>query len=235
MVPGARGRSRDGDEVPQFYIHQKIAPVTRPVMQLKGFQRITLHSGEKKTVEFTITPDTLSMLNTDMQEAVEPGIFELMVGPSSDQTSTVNLAVTGPRGETGLPLPPPPPAGSESGVVSNFDDLKVAANYGSWMTTSDSEAGGKSTSAMQGVWGGANGSKGALKITGEIVSGGAPFNWAGVFFFPGSSPNDPANLSGKKMLSFWAKGDGKSYAVAVQTESNSGQMPAIVQFTVGPD
>ncbi len=227
--------SRDGDEVPQLYIHQKIASVTRPVMQLKGFQRITLRAGEKKTVAFTITPDTLSMLNTDMHKVVEPGIFELMVGPSSDQTSTVTLAVTGPRGETGLPLPAPPPVGSESGVVSNFDDLKVAANYGSWMTTSDSEAGGKSTSAMQAVAGGANGSNGALKISGELVSGGAPFNWAGVFFFPGSSPNASANLSSKKTLSFWAKGDGKSYAVAVQTETNQGQMPAIVPFTVGPD
>jgi beta-xylosidase len=227
--------SRDGEEVPQLYIHQKIASVTRPVMQLKGFQRIMLRAGEKKTVAFTITPDTLSMLDTDMHKVVEPGIFEVMVGPSSDQTSVVTLAVTGPQGESGLPLPAPPPVGSESGVVSNFDDLKVAANYGSWMTTSDSEAGGKSTSSMQAVSGGANGSKGALKISGEIVSGGAPFNWAGVFFFPGSSPNDPANLSSKKMLSFWAKGDGKSYAVAVQTESNSGQMPAIVPFTVGPD
>ena len=103
------------------------------------------------------------------------------------------------------------------------------------MTTSDSEAGGKSTSSMQAVLGGANGSKGALKISGELVSGGAPFNWAGVFFFPGASPNDSANLSSKKMLSFWAKGDGKNYAVAVQTESNSGQMPAIVPFTVGPE
>jgi len=227
--------SRDGDEVPQFYIHQKIASVTRPVMQLKGFQRITLHSGEKKTVEFTITPDTFSMLNTDMHKVVEPGILELMVGPSSDQTSTVNLAVTGPRGETGLPLPPPPPAGSESGLVSNFDDLKVAANYGSWMTTSDSEAGGKSTSSIQVVAGGATASKGALKISGEIVAGGAPFNWAGVFFYPGASPDDSANLSSKKTLSFWAKGDGKSYAVAVQTETNQGQMPAIQMFTVGPE
>jgi len=227
--------SRDGDEVPQFYIHQKIASVTRPVMQLKGFQRITLHSGEKKTVEFTITPDTFSMLNTDMHKVVEPGIFELMVGPSSDQTSTVNLAVTGPRGETGLSLPLPPPAGSESGLVSNFDDLKVAANYGSWMTTSDSEAGGKSTSSIQVVAGGATASKGALKISGEIVAGGAPFNWAGVFFYPGASPDDSANLSSKKTLSFWAKGDGKSYAVAVQTETNQGQMPAIQMFTVGPE
>jgi beta-glucosidase len=227
--------SRDGDEVPQLYIHQKIASVTRPVMQLKAFQRITLRAGEKKTVTFTITPETLSMLNTDMHKVVEPGIFELMVGPSSEQTNTVTLAVTGPRGETGLPLPAPPPIGSESGVVSDFDDLKVAANYGSWMTTSDSEAGGKSTSSIQAVSGGANGSKGALKISGELVSGGAPFNWAGVFFFPGASPNDSANLSSKKTLSFWAKGDGKSYAMALQTETNQGQMPAIVPFTTTSD
>jgi beta-glucosidase len=85
--------SREGDEVPQLYIHQKIASVTRPVMQLKGFQRVTLKPGEKKTVEFIITPEMLSMLNVDMHKVVERGIFELMVGPSSDQTSTVPLTV----------------------------------------------------------------------------------------------------------------------------------------------
>ena len=80
---------REGDEVPQLYIHQRIASVTQPVMQLRGFQRITLKPGEKKTVEFTITPDALAMLNIDMHRVVEPGVFELMVGPSSDQTTTV--------------------------------------------------------------------------------------------------------------------------------------------------
>ena len=73
--------SREGDEVPQLYIHQKIASVTRPVMQLAAFQRTTLKPGEKKTVEFTITPDMLSLLNADMHQVVEPGIFEIMVGP----------------------------------------------------------------------------------------------------------------------------------------------------------
>ena len=227
--------SREGDEVPQLYIHQKIASVTRPVMELKGFQRVTLKPGEKRTVEFIVTPDALSMLDENMNKVVEPGVFELMVGPSSAQTSMVTLDVTGPRGETGLALPAPPPAGSESGVVSNFDDLKVSAKYGDWMTTSDSEAGGKSTSSMKAVDGGANGSKGAMQVSGEIVPGGAPFNWAGVFFFPGASPEDTANLSSKKTLSFWAKGDGRNYAVALQTESNQNGMPAIVPFTAGPE
>ena len=99
--------SRGGDEVPQLYIHQRIAEVTRPIMQLRGFQRITLKPGEKKTVEFTITPDMLSMLNIDMHRVVEPGVFDIMVGPSSDHTGTVALTVVGPHGETGNPLEPP--------------------------------------------------------------------------------------------------------------------------------
>jgi hypothetical protein len=55
-----------------------------------------------------------------------------------------------------------------------------------------------------------------------------------VFFYSGPSPGDEVNLSGKKAISFWAKGDGKNYAVAVQTESTQGQMPAIQPFVAGP-
>jgi beta-glucosidase len=226
--------SRDGDEVPQLYIHQKLASVTVPVKQLRGFQRITLKAGEKKTVDFTITPDTLSMINRDMRRVVEPGIFEIMVGPSSDQTNTVPLSVIGARGETGMPPLPPPLAGSESAVVSTFDDMKIAASYGSWISTTDAEMGGKSTGSMQVVEGGANNSKGALRVTGEIVAGG-PFPWSGVMFFPGSSPMDAVNLSSKRTISFWAKGDGKSYVVAMITESNSGGMPAFQAFVAGPE
>jgi beta-glucosidase len=81
----------EGDEVPQLYIHQPVASVTQPVMQLKGFERITLKPGEKRTVAFTITPEMLSILNVDMHRVVEPGVFDLMVGSSSDNTSTVKL------------------------------------------------------------------------------------------------------------------------------------------------
>ncbi len=226
--------SREGDEVPQMYIHQKIASVTRPVMQLKGFQRVTLKPGEKKTVEFTITPETLSMLNVDMHKVVEPGIFEVMVGASSDQTKTVTLAVTGPYGETGIAPPPPPPAASESGVVSNFDDMKTSANYGAWVAGSDGMNGGKSTSSIRAVAGGANNSKGAMQVTGELVAG-AQFLWGGALFAPGGSPSESVNLSGKKTISFWAKGDGKTYTIAVTTENNQGGMPAMKQFAAGTD
>jgi beta-glucosidase len=84
---------REGDEVPQLYVHPTVSSVTQPVMRLRGFERITLKPGEKKTVEFAVTPEALSILNVDMQRVVEPGDYELMVGPSSDKTSTVKLTV----------------------------------------------------------------------------------------------------------------------------------------------
>jgi hypothetical protein len=222
---------RAGDEVPQIYVHQEVASVTRPVMALKGFQRIHLNPGETKTVEFAITPDALSLLNADMHKVVEPGIFDIMVGPSSAQTQTVSLKVVGPEGQFGQTAMA---AGPESSVVSNFDDLKTTAQYGSWSVSSDADIGGKSKATLQPVSGGANGSKGALQVTGELVPGAA-FTWAGVAFHPGASADEAVNLSGKKTLSFWAKGDGKSYAVAVMTESNSGQMPGIQPIVAGPE
>ena len=209
--------SRDGDEVPQMYIHQKIASVTRPVMELKGFQRVSLKAGEKRTVEFTITPDTLSMLNIDMHKVVEAGEFEIMVGPSSDHTKTVLLTVGSGPGQNAAPAAP---SGSESGMVSNFDNLKAEAAYGAWMETSDALMGGKSIATMQTIPGGANGTKGALKVTGEIIPG-SDFTFAGIMFAPAGAPDQSVNLSSKKTISFWAKGDGKNYVVAVQTESNA--------------
>jgi beta-glucosidase len=92
---------REGDEVPQIYIHPRVSSVSQPLMQLKGFERITLKPGEKKTVQFRITPDMLSILNLDMHREVEPGVYDLLVGPSSNNTSTVGLTVAGALGETG--------------------------------------------------------------------------------------------------------------------------------------
>lgn len=225
--------TREGDEVPQMYIHQKIASVTVPVKELRGFQRITLKPGEKKTVEFTITPDSLSLLNVDMHKVVESGDFEVMVGPDSQHVSTVILKV-GSSGNTSSGAMAKAPAGSESGLVSNFDDLKTTASYGSWRTTSDAEMGGKSKANLAAAEGGANGTKGALKVDGEIVSG-ADFTWAGASFLPANDPESPVNLSSKKTISFWAKGDGKSYTLAVMTESTSGQMPGMQPFVAGPE
>lgn len=76
------GRVR-GDEVVQMYIRDLVSSVTRPIKELKGFQRITLEPGETKTVALDITPDRLAFYDVDMKFVVEPGEFEIMVGNSS--------------------------------------------------------------------------------------------------------------------------------------------------------
>jgi beta-glucosidase len=230
--------TRKGDEVPQLYIHQKVADVTQPVMKLAGFERVTLKPGEKKTVEFRVTPEMLSILNIDMHRVVEPGVFEMMVGPSSDKASAVLLTVAGTKGETGRPPLPPAPAGSESGLVSSFDDGKVAASFGSWIPAGDGMNSGKSTSVLAIVEPGANGSKGAMEVSGEVVGGQkVAFAFAGALYFPGGPAMQPANLSAKKEISFWAKGDGKTYSLVVLTEVRNGQgnMPAMTTFVAGPE
>lgn len=73
----------ESDEVVQLYIHDELASVSRPVMELKGFQRIHLQPGETKAVSFSITPELLQMLNENMQWVVEPGNFRIMIGASS--------------------------------------------------------------------------------------------------------------------------------------------------------
>jgi beta-glucosidase len=75
---------RAGDEVVQFYLRDVAASVTRPVKELKGFQRVTLRAGEKKRVEFTLGPEQLGFYDRTMKFAVEPGEFEVMVGPNSE-------------------------------------------------------------------------------------------------------------------------------------------------------
>jgi beta-glucosidase len=74
---------RTGDEVVELYMRDVAASVTRPVKELKGFQRVTLRAGEKRRLEFTLTPELLGFYNREMQFVVEPGDFQLMVGTSS--------------------------------------------------------------------------------------------------------------------------------------------------------
>ena len=74
---------RDGDEVVQLYIHDKVSSITRPVQELKDFSRIHLKKGETKTVSFLVTADKLEFFNIDMKRVVEPGEFEILVGKSS--------------------------------------------------------------------------------------------------------------------------------------------------------
>jgi beta-glucosidase len=84
---------RAGEEVVQLYIRDLVSSVTRPVLELKDFKRISLSPGESKTVEFVITPDKLSFLDMNMKRVVEPGSFDIMVGTSSIKYETAKLEV----------------------------------------------------------------------------------------------------------------------------------------------
>jgi len=75
---------REGDEVVQMYIHEKVTSVTTYEKQLRGFDRVRLNPGETKTVNFTLIPDDLSIWNRDMHFVVEPGTFKVMIGASSE-------------------------------------------------------------------------------------------------------------------------------------------------------
>jgi len=129
----------------------------------------------------------------------------------------------------------PVPAGSESGDVSDFDAGQPTAKFGAgWFVTTDQLAGGKSVAAMKVVPGGANGSAGTLEITGTLDAG-LPFGWSGVMFTPGQTAMAPMNLSAKKELRFYARGEeGRSYAVMMFTRSK-GQMPVMQRFTTSAE
>ena len=73
----------DADEIVQLYIHDVVASITRPVKELKGFERIHLKKGESKVVKFEIIDDLLKFYNSQLEYVLEPGDFEIMIGPDS--------------------------------------------------------------------------------------------------------------------------------------------------------
>ena len=83
----------DADEIVQLYVRDMVGSVTRPVQELKGFQRIHLKKGESRTVDFTITPDLLKFYNYELEEVCEPGEFQIMIGPHSKEVRTAMLTV----------------------------------------------------------------------------------------------------------------------------------------------
>ncbi len=84
---------RAGDEVVQLYVRDDEATVTRPVLELKHFQRVTLQPGEKRTVTFDLKPADLAFWNVDMHRVVEPGTFTISAGNSSTSLKTATLTV----------------------------------------------------------------------------------------------------------------------------------------------
>ena len=83
----------DADEVVQLYIRDVVGSISRPVKELKGFQRIHLNMGESQTVTFTITPDLLNFYDYNLNEVIEPGDFDIMIGANSRDVRKKTITV----------------------------------------------------------------------------------------------------------------------------------------------
>ena len=81
----------NGKEVVQLYIRDVVGSVTRPIKELKGFQKIYLNKGETKTVRFEISVDDLKFYNADLEFVAEPGIFDVFIGTNSDSHEKVSF------------------------------------------------------------------------------------------------------------------------------------------------
>lgn len=83
----------DADEVVQLYIRDLVGSVSRPVKELKDFSKINLKKGETKTVTFTIDAEKLKFYNSDLKYVCEPGDFNVMVGPNSNDVQTLKFTL----------------------------------------------------------------------------------------------------------------------------------------------
>jgi beta-glucosidase len=94
--------AREGEEVVQLYVRDEVASVTRPVRELRGFEKISLPPGRSRTLSFTLRPDDLAFHDEQMQRVVEPGFFTVWMGTSSaDERHSTRFEVTGAVHEIG--------------------------------------------------------------------------------------------------------------------------------------
>ena len=85
---------RPGTEVVQMYIRDRVSSVTRPVKELKGFKKVSLHPGERQSVALEITPASLAFYDVNLKHVVEPGEFEIMIGNSSREADLQKVILT---------------------------------------------------------------------------------------------------------------------------------------------
>lgn len=85
--------NRDGDEIVQMYIHDRYSTILRPVKELKGFKRVHIAKGGSVKVDFDIDAKTLQYLDATGKPFLEPGAFEIMIGPNSRDVKTAELTV----------------------------------------------------------------------------------------------------------------------------------------------
>ena len=129
-------------------------------------------------------------------------------------------------------------------VIGNFEGEAVQSKqYGTlilrhghefgwgWSTTTDQIAGGHSVASIALIHPGANGTRSALRVSGEIKPGFPYGPWAGAIWFPGHEPMQPADLSAKTALTFWARGTPGSYNLMLKTGGPSG-IPLYAPFVI---
>ncbi len=75
--------NRAGQEVVQLYVNDLLSSASRPVLELRGFEKVSLQPGERRRVRFTLTPEDLSYFDAEMRRVVEPGSFEVLAGASA--------------------------------------------------------------------------------------------------------------------------------------------------------
>jgi hypothetical protein len=159
--------------------------------------------------------------------------------------ATISFAATvsaAPPAQTAAPADNVAPAGNV--VIGDFEG-KTTPNkqYGTlvlrhghefgwgWSVTTDQRAGGHSVASIALIHPGADGTHGALRVSGEIKTGFAYGPWAGAIWFPGHYPTQPADLSAKKELSFWARGTPGSYNLMLSTGS-ANSIPLYSPFAI---
>ncbi len=95
-IPVSNTSTIDGEEVVQLYIRDMYSSATRPVKELKAYERVNLKAGETKTVRFELTAESFAFYNRSMEYVVEPGVFKIMIGPSSENKTfkALNIKVS---------------------------------------------------------------------------------------------------------------------------------------------
>lgn len=119
-------------------------------------------------------------------------------------------------------------------LVSDFDEGAIKAGFGSWAPTTDQMTGGKSVVHHALVDGGAHGSKGALRVAGEVKPGFA-YPWSGVIYFPAAQPMAAVDLSRRRQLVFQVRGDGRRYSAMLFSGPSVQGMPSVQPFVAGPE
>ena len=129
----------------------------------------------------------------------------------------------------------PSPEYGIGGMISDFERGKIEAAFGTgWVVSTDVFYGGKSKAVMEWTAGGAQGSQGAMKISGEIMEG-APNRFAGAMFSPGRAMMQPVNLSNRKAVTFWAKAAAPRTCVFDLFVQSRGFQPVMATFLAGPE